>query len=62
MCVCRTAVMHRCKKAFYVFITFMKNAFFNVFYFLERFSFSSGETFYRTKPAKILLKMLKSCI
>jgi len=30
--------------------------FLTFFYFLERFLFSSGETFYPTKPAKLLNK------
>ena len=51
---------HRCKKRFLLF--FIKNAFFNAFYFLERFLFSSGEMFYPTKPAQILLNLLNSCI
>jgi len=33
------------------FIIFIKNAFFNDFYFLERFLFSSGEILYPSKPA-----------
>jgi len=32
------------------------------FLFLERFLFSSGETFYPTKPSKILLNLLNSCM
>ena len=40
----------------------MKNAFFKFFLFLERFLFSSGEIFYPTKPAKILLNLLNSSI
>ena len=44
------------------FIIFIKNAFFNDFYFLERFLFSSGEILYPSKPAKILLNLLNSCI
>ena len=44
---------HRCKKTFFTFfIIFYKKRIFNVFYFWERFLFSSGEFFYRTKPAK----------
>src|SRR6218665_150362 len=50
------------KKVFYDFIIFIKNAFFKVFLFLERFLFSSGEIFYPTKPAKILLNLLKFSI
>ena len=38
------------KNVFYVFYYF--------FLFLERFLFSSGENFYPTKPAKILLNLL----
>ena len=41
------------KNVFYVFIIFIKNTFFNGFYFLERFLFSSDEIFYPTEPAKI---------
>ena len=51
------------KHVFYVFfIICIKNAFFNVFLFLERFLFSSGEMFYPTKPAKILLNLLNFSI
>src|SRR6218665_41304 len=50
------------KNVFYVFYYFYKNAFFNVFYFLERFLFFSGEILYSTEPAKILLNLLNSCI
>src|SRR6218665_2658779 len=32
------------------------------FYVLERFLFSSGYTFHPTKPAKIILNLLNSCI
>jgi len=32
------------------------------FFILERFLFSNGDIFYLTKPAKILLNMLNSCI
>src|SRR6218665_141820 len=46
------------KPVFYVFFNyFYKNAFFNVFLFLERFLFSSGEIFYPIKPAEILLNL-----
>ena len=44
------------------FNIFIKNAFLTVFYFLERFLFSSGEILYPTKPAKILLHLPNSCI
>src|SRR6218665_3172068 len=58
-----TSPNHRCKKRFLRFLLFFyKNAFFNVFYFWERFLFSSGKFFYRTKPAKILLNLPNSCI
>src|SRR6218665_2170415 len=50
------------KTFFTFFIIFIKNAFFNVFYFWERFLFSSGKICYLTKPAKILLNLLNSCI
>ena len=50
------------KKVFYVFIIFIKNAFFNVFLFLGTFLFSSGEICYPTKPAKILLNLQNSWI
>ena len=53
---------HRCKKLFYVFYYFYKKRVFHVFYFCERFLFFSGEIFYPTKPAKILLNLLNSCI
>src|SRR6218665_603012 len=43
-------------------IVFIKNAFFKVFYFWERFLFSRGEIFYPTKAAKILLNLPNSCI
>jgi len=33
-----------------------------MFYFVERFLFSSGEIFCPIKPAKILLNLLNSCI
>ena len=46
------------KIVFYVFYYFFENAFFNVFIFGTFFLFSSGETFYPTKPAKILLNLL----
>src|SRR6218665_3524456 len=45
-----------------MFIIFIKNAFFNVLYFLELFLFSCGDLFYPTKPAQILLSLLNSCI
>jgi len=45
-----------------VFYYFYKNAFFNIIIFLNVFLFSSGEFFYRTKPAKFLLNLLNSCI
>src|SRR6218665_1528892 len=47
------------KNVFYVFYYFYKK---RVFYFLERFLFSSGEIFYPSKPAKILLSVLNICI
>ena len=47
---------------FTFFIIFIKNAFFNVVLFFERFLFSSGENFYPTKPAKILLNLLNFSI
>src|SRR6218665_802327 len=54
---------HRCKKTFLRFYYFLiKNAFFNDFYFLERFLFSIGKICYPTKPAKILLNLLNFCI
>jgi len=50
-------VNHRCKKCFYYFY---KNAFFNVFYFLERFFlFSSSKIFCPIKPAKMHKTTLK---
>jgi len=42
---------------FTFFIIFLKNAFLR-FLFLERFLFSSGEFFYPTKHAKILVNLL----
>src|SRR6218665_644260 len=52
-------ILHRCKKRFYVFfIISYKKRVLNFFLFLERFLFSSGEFFYPTKPAKILLNLL----
>ena len=53
---------NKCKKFFTFFIIVRKNAFFNVFYFLECFLFSSEIFFYPTKSAKILLSLLSSCI
>src|SRR6218665_3464068 len=47
---------------FYVFYYFYKKRVFKVFYFLEGFLFSSGEIFYPTKFAKILLNLLNFCI
>src|SRR6218665_1276948 len=41
---------------------FIKNAFFNVFYFWERFLFSRGDIFHPTKAAKILLNLPDFCI
>ena len=43
---------------FYVFYYFIKNAFFNVYYFWNVFLFPSGEISYPIKPAKILLNLL----
>ena len=40
----------------------MKKRVFNVFYFWNVFLFSSGEIFYYTKSAKILLNLLNFCI
>jgi len=45
-----------------VFHYFYKKRVFYVFYFVERFLFSSGKFFYPTKPAKILLNLLNSFI
>ena len=43
--------VHRCKKRILrFFIIFIKNAFLNVFLFLERFLFSSGKFVNSTKP------------
>ena len=47
------------KTFFTFFIIFIKK---HVFYFLERLLFSSGKTFYPTKPAKILLNLLNFSI
>src|SRR6218665_4171730 len=44
------------------FIIFIKNGFLMFFLFLEGFLFSSGEICYPTKPAKILLNLLKFSI
>src|SRR6218665_3605656 len=52
-------IFHRCKNSFYVFYYFYKKT---RFLFLERFLFSSGEIFYATKPAKILLNLLNFSI
>src|SRR6218665_3033790 len=41
---------------------FIKNTFFNVFYYWKCFLFSSGEILYRAKHAKILLNLPNSCI
>src|SRR6218665_2148101 len=45
-----------------ILLFFYKKAFFNVFYFLDRFLFSIGKYFYPTKHAKILLNLLNFCI
>src|SRR6218665_1944200 len=59
----RSLSHHRCKNVFYVFfIYFYKKRVLTFFLFLERFSVSSGEILYSTKPAKILLNLLNSCI
>ena len=49
---------HRCKKRF---IILLKNALLT-FLFLERSLFSSVESFFPSKPAKILINLLNSCI
>src|SRR6218665_1424690 len=46
------------KKFFTFFIIFIKNSFFNVFYFWNVFYFLVEKFFYPTKPAKILLNLL----
>ena len=54
---------HRCKRTFFTFfIIFKKIRVFKFFLFLEHFLFSNGDIFYPTKPAKILLNLLNSCI
>src|SRR6218665_253149 len=53
-----TPISINVKKVFYVFIIFIKNAF---FIFWNVFLFSNGEIFSPTKPAKILLNLLNSC-
>ena len=51
------------KKRFLRFLLFfIKNTFFNVFYYWKCFLFSSGEILYRAKHAKILLNLPNSCI
>src|SRR6218665_749036 len=51
------------RNVFYVFfIIFVNKHDFKVFLFLERFLLLSYEIFYPTKPAKILLNLLSSCI
>jgi len=47
---------------FYVFYYFYEKRVFNVFYFLDRLLFSSGEILYPTKPAKIVLNLINSYI
>jgi len=59
------------KSDFYVFYYFyksrvffisFKSAFLTFLLFFKGFLFSSGEIIYLTKPAKILLNLVKSCI
>ena len=51
------------KNVFYGFYYFYKKRVFKVFFlFFERYLFSSGEIFYPTKPAKILLNLLNFSI
>src|SRR6218665_355339 len=57
--------MHHAKyvKTFFTFfIIFIKTRLLTLFIFLECYLFFSGKTLYPTKPAKILLNLLNSCI
>ena len=49
-------------KNVFLSVLLFKKRVFNVFNFLEGFLFSSAEYFHPTKPAKILLNRLNSCI
>ena len=55
-------VFHRCRKRFLCFYYFYKNEFLTFFYFWKAFYTLVTNFFYPTKPSKILLNLLNSCI